>query len=83
MSNTKAVNEIIAIHGYISKHRDNSPQMSELSKCLDNLRRGLTTETTAWLAVDDEGTENIFQRSPKEEGSLISGFPMRIVKDSP
>ena len=55
MSNTKAVNEIIAIQDYVSKHAgDHSLQMSELSKCLDNLRIELTAETTGWLAVDNE-----------------------------
>jgi hypothetical protein len=66
MSNTKAVNEIIAIQDYISKHAgDHSLQMSELSKWLDNLRIELTTKTTVWLAVDNEGTEIIFQSKPK------------------
>ena len=66
MSNTKAVNEIIAIQDYISKHAgDHSLQMSELSKWLDNLRIELTAETTVWLAVDNEGTEIIFQSKPK------------------
>lgn len=66
MSNAKAVNEIIAIQDYISKHTgDHSLQMSELSKWLDNLRIELTTKTTVWLAVDNEGTEIIFQSKPK------------------
>lgn len=66
MSNAKAVNEIIAIQDYISKHTgDHSLQMSELSKWLDNLRIELTTKTTVWLAVDNEGTEVIFQSKPK------------------
>lgn len=66
MSNSKAVNEIIAIQDYISKHAgDQSLQMSELSKWLDNLRIELTTKTTVWLAVDNEGTEIIFQSKPK------------------
>lgn len=84
MSNAKAVNEIIAIQDYISKHTgDHSLQMSELSKWLDNLQIELTTKTTVWLAVDNEGTEVIFQSKPRREGSSISGFPKRIVKDFP
>ena len=72
MSNTKAVNEIIAIQDYISKHAgDHSLQMSELSKWLDNLRIELTTKKTVWLAVDNEGTEIIFQSKPKR-GSFFN-----------
>ena len=55
MSNEKAVNEIIAIQDYTSKHAgDHTLQTSELSKWLDNIRIELTTDTTAWLAVDNE-----------------------------
>ena len=72
MSNAKAVNEIIAIQDYISKHTgDHSLQMSELSKWLDNLRIELTTETTVWLAVDNEWTEIIFKSKPKR-GSFFN-----------
>ena len=84
MSNTKAVNEIIAIQDYISKHAgDHSLQMSELSKWLDNIRIELTAETTVWLAVDNEGTEIIFKSKPQREGSSIFGSQKRTVKDSP
>lgn len=65
MSNTKAVNEILAIQDYISKHIEaTSLQMAELSKWLDSLRIELTAETTVWLAVDAEGEECIFQSKP-------------------